>query len=177
MSAICCRRLRSSLRREIKPVAVCRGPTYSVPSAATMLAGAGHEAQAPADGFGQRQRLGQRFDDPGLAQQAAGQHGKFRCRLDELVGPAQHARPAVQIDLVEMRFGRHGVEPDEPDPAGQRRRALQLLDQLAAAGHDQAAGQLAQRHFDQRRGFEVDLQQIGHQAANLPKGAAPRPGA
>ena len=49
--------------------------------------------------------------------------------------------------------------------------SLQVIDQLAAAGHHQALGHLTQRDFDQRRRFEIHVQQVGHQPADLRQAA------
>ncbi len=120
-SAIWLRRARSSARREIKPVADCRGPTTSVPSGATSSPSWVTNCRSAAVVAAQWTASAKRFDDPGFAQQAFGQHGEFGSRFDELIGPADHPASA--------RSGRFALRRSVPA----RRRA-------ARRRHDRSAG-------------------------------------
>ena len=82
-SANCSFNSRNWLRREISPLAPCRGPTTSVPSALAKIAGQGDEVHARSDrvAAGQLQGMFELLDDPGPAQQPGHQRRILRLRL------------------------------------------------------------------------------------------------
>ena len=113
-------------------------------------------------------------DDPGLTQQSPGQRGKSRLGLDEAIGTAQHARPALQIDLLPSGSRRLRIQPDKTHAAAKTRRlGLQVFQQFRAVGRHHVLSGLAQGHVNQRRHFHAHRKHVGHQAQDGRNGPPP----
>ena len=108
------------------------------------------------------------FDQPGAAEQPPHERSDFERRFDKPIGPADHAQFVAQIDI---RRGRtDGVERQKSDAAIQSFAVCgQIIEQPLARRDDNILCFFAERRFDQRRGFDTYLQQIGQQSADLLK--------
>ena len=172
-SASCSWQARSSLRRESKPAEACRGPTTSVPSAVKQFAVAGDEREPAAGGLRESQRRGEPIDEPGATEQPLDERHEFGGGFDEAIGPAHHARLRWLRSTLGRRFAaaRHVVEPQEADAAGDAERLfVEPIEEPAGRGDDDVLRELAERDVDQRRGIDVDVEQIGHHAADFAVG-------
>ena len=140
----------------------------------------GDEVEPRAGRAGQIEGMAEFLDDPGLAQQPPGQRGETRLGLDEAVGAAEHAGPALQVDFrPRPSSARRGVEPEEAHAAAETLRlGLQVLQQfLAGRGHD-VLRRRPKATSTSGADLDADGKQVGHQAEDFMEraGRGVRPG-
>ena len=168
-SLACSWQARSSLRRESMPVAAWRGPTTSVPSAASNSPSLVTNSSPRPTVCASRSAVDRRSTSQVRPSSRRAKRLIFGCRFDESVGPAHHARLGRQVDVVERRQQVAGCRAAE-SRRGRRRVSgwpLQPLEQSVGRREHDELRPLAERHFHQRRRIDVDVKQIGHHAAHL----------
>ncbi len=171
-SATCCSSERSSLRREISPVAVCRGPTNSVPSAATTSQARLTKRQTAAGGFGQSQRHRPEFRRsrfcPAAVWPARRTPGPFR-RIGRR-RPTTPGWPARSICSAPVIAGNTSSRTKPTRPAGRpasRCKCSTSSRELATTTYCATSPRAASISGAVSM---MDVEQIGHEAANLPEG-------
>ncbi len=132
----------------------------------------GHKPGTGSCRLGERDGVGELFDDPDVTEKAACEGAILGRGLDETVGPAQHAGPPLQVQRFRGRRQFRVVEPQESHSAGELGGlGLEVGQQVAATGDGHMLGLLAEGDFHQMRRLDAHIEQIGHQAPHVAEGA------
>ena len=133
------------------------------------LAVAGDEREPAAGGLREPQRRGEPIDKPAAAEQPFDERDELGRGFDKAIGPAHHARLLAEIGTRRrLAAPRQIVEAQESDAAGDAERLfVEPIEQPPRRGDDDELRELAQRDVDQRRRVDVDVEQIGDDAADF----------
>ena len=134
---------------------------------------AGDEGMASAGRLRKSQGGGEPIDEPGPTEKPLDQWRELRRSFDEAIGTAHDARFLAEVGAGwGVGAACRSVEAEEADAAGDAERLIvKPLEELPGGRDDDELSKLTECHVHQRRGVDVDVEQIGDDTADVAIGA------